>query len=234
MPPSTGIRDIYNGTIPNMRKEGYTLQEIGNTMGVTRERIRQILARFYGNAKTDLLPEGRVAKIIGCNSHRLEKLRKQGVLTPRHTSYDWLYSKEEIEKAISLLQGKLCVYCNQPIPLKKHLSKYCEVCSKERRRYGYPFLSPQTKAKAALKAKDWMKRNPEKTIEMNRRASQKYEAKKRLEHYTNTKYKIVHLPAEPQGVLSVGAIVRAVGCRNSHLILENGMTIPSLFVRRIR
>ena len=53
-----GVVQIYDGLIADMRKEGYTLQEIGDKvktpnhpMGVTKERVRQVLHRFYPAAQ---------------------------------------------------------------------------------------------------------------------------------------------------------------------------------------
>ena len=37
------IRKFRRDIALNMRRKGYSLQEIGNTLGLTRERVRQIL-----------------------------------------------------------------------------------------------------------------------------------------------------------------------------------------------
>lgn len=45
------VWEIYNGQIKELRNQGLTLQAIGNQVGVTRERIRQILNEHYGTRR---------------------------------------------------------------------------------------------------------------------------------------------------------------------------------------
>lgn len=54
------VYDTYDGLIAQWRGEGYTLQEIGNRVGVTRERIRQILNKYFGNPKYCLMCGKRI------------------------------------------------------------------------------------------------------------------------------------------------------------------------------
>ena len=70
--------------IVEMRRSGYTLQEIGDYVGVTRERVRQILQEHHVKAEVGLLVETDAAKVLGCSIDRLRKLRKQGILNPMH------------------------------------------------------------------------------------------------------------------------------------------------------
>ena len=39
------VVEIYDGQIADMRRDGFTLQRIGDKIGVSRERVRQILAK---------------------------------------------------------------------------------------------------------------------------------------------------------------------------------------------
>jgi len=50
------LRDKY-WNILKMRAEGHTLQSVGNTFVLNRERIRQIEARFIRKVTTSLNPE---------------------------------------------------------------------------------------------------------------------------------------------------------------------------------
>lgn len=166
-----------------MRTEGNTLREIGETVGVSRERVRQILAQCYGGAKILLLPESRVEDLIGCSRGRLARLRENGIINPKHTSWFWLYDRDEIEKAMLALQ-RSCPYCGKLLPLKTQ-GKYCSECSRERMRYHYPFLSEEAKRQNIERTRRWHKGHPERTREINIKARAKYREKKRLEKYQN-------------------------------------------------
>lgn len=172
--------ETFNGEIASLRRQGNTLQAIGNTVGRTRERVRQILVEHYGRVEMELLPEGRAARIIGCGRWRLVKLRKSGVTHPvRLGIWFWLYDREEIEKAMLALQ-RTCPHCGNPLSLEK-TRKYCPECSKESRRYNYPFMSEEAKREHIQACVRWQKEHPERTRELRRRAHKKYQMKKRRE-----------------------------------------------------
>ena len=43
------MRKFRLGIVLNMRRLGYSLTEVGNTLGITRERVRQIIKKNVGN-----------------------------------------------------------------------------------------------------------------------------------------------------------------------------------------
>ena len=43
------MRKFRLGIVLNMRRLGYSLTEVGNTLGITRERVRQIIKKDVGD-----------------------------------------------------------------------------------------------------------------------------------------------------------------------------------------
>ena len=91
--------------IVKMRRSGYTLQEIGDYVGVTRERVRQMLQEHQAKTEAVLLIETKVAKLIGCSTDRLKRLRRQGIVNPMHRGKRFhCYDRAELEKVKLALQ----------------------------------------------------------------------------------------------------------------------------------
>lgn len=221
------VWEAYNGQLADMRRSGASLQQIGDKAGVTRERIRQILKRHYGKIQVPLLVEKQAARIIGCGEWRLEKLREQGMLNPKHMGGRWLYDRDELEKAMLLLQ-RVCAHCDEPIPLAVPTFKYCEKCSRDRYRNQWPFLSEDAKKAATAAHYSWQKRHPERVREILRKAGRTFREKWKREHYATTLYVVVYGKA----ILPVDSVVKAVGFENGYLILLDGLRIPVKHVRK--
>lgn len=171
-----GVVETYNGGIAALRRDGYSLQSIGDTIGVTRERVRQILNEYYGGTKVPLLNEAQAAKICGCSSAMIRKLRKQGKISPKiRGSRVYYYDRDNIEKAYLALQ-KNCTMCGKPI---KQRHKYCEKCGIERQRYIYPFLSPDNKKKHLRACSKWQREHPERYKIIQAKATRNYLEKQR-------------------------------------------------------
>lgn len=101
-PPVWGT---YNGQVKTLRSQGLTLQAIGNRVGVTRERVRQILKKHYGTTKIPgLIYRDRLSKLLGCSADWLAGLEKQGGLNPIHIGKHYLYDRDEAEKAMLAVQ----------------------------------------------------------------------------------------------------------------------------------
>ena len=102
--------EVHSSRIVEMRRSGYTLQEIGDIVGVTRERVRQLLDEHCGKIETPLLSERKVADEIGCSIWRLKKLRRQGILQPRHRGkYLYYYDRGELEE-VKLAVQRHCLH----------------------------------------------------------------------------------------------------------------------------
>jgi len=123
------VIEIYNGRILDMRREGYTLQQIGDATGVTRERVRQILNKYFGGTKHDYLSEQEVARRIGCSYGPLERLRLEGLINPKRYGRFWLYDMDMVQKAQKILgvgqRGALitliCKICGKGFSLKGYI-----------------------------------------------------------------------------------------------------------------
>jgi DNA-binding transcriptional MerR regulator len=211
--------------IVDMRRQGYTLRAIGHALGLSHEHIRQILK---GCPELEVpLVEVSAARALGCRPHQLIRLRKKGILKPRRLGRFWHYDKEELERARSALE-RSCPHCGMSLPLD-HRPKYCADCQKAYSRNPYAFLGEQARKKHAQSVREWKRRHPERWRELRRRASQNHAEKRRREHYATTQYLVVR-----GNTLPVGTVFQATGYRRGQLVLDNGLTVPSGSVRKLR
>jgi len=167
-----GVVQVYDGLIPAMRREGHTLEQISDRVGVTRQRVHQILKKFYPDVQPIALVEYRAAEVIGCSTYRLAILRKQGLLHPKRVNFYFRYSREDIKEAFLALQ-RSCPHCGEPVPLKNQI-KYCLKCSADYRRNSYPFKSEEGKRKQLLANASWRERHPERAKEIAKKSSKAY------------------------------------------------------------
>lgn len=112
------VWEIYNGQVKSLRNRGLTLQAIGDRVGVTRERIRQILEEHYGTTEiSGFITRERLARLIGCSSSYLVSLEKRGVLNPIYRGSAYLYDREESEKAAlavaQMRQRRVTLVCDE-------------------------------------------------------------------------------------------------------------------------
>ena len=128
---------LYDSRIIQMRQSGYTLQEIGDYAGVTRERVRQLLLKRCGKFEMPVLTENRVAREIGYPIWQVTKLRKQGILKPKHRGkHMHCYDMSELE-GIKLALRRYCPQCGDLIVMKS-VRKYCPECREKRRQATTP------------------------------------------------------------------------------------------------
>ncbi len=69
--------DYREDQIIRLRASGATLQEIGNQFGITRERVRQILAKNPVAPDRKLARSARVAKVVASQERNLEQAKLQ-------------------------------------------------------------------------------------------------------------------------------------------------------------
>ena len=117
--------------IVEMRKAGRTLREIGDTVGVSYERVRQILNKKSRNDSASLLSENKVIKCIGCSPALFIRRRMAGLIKPS-ISYGRinLYDNHQLDEIKAAIQ-RYCKNCGQPLPIV-YRGTYCLGCRSAR------------------------------------------------------------------------------------------------------
>jgi len=70
-----GINERYGDLIVTLRSEGKTLQQIGDQLGVSRERVRQVLAKYWPGCRPP--PSGEeAAKMLGMSYRQFRAAAK--------------------------------------------------------------------------------------------------------------------------------------------------------------
>lgn len=119
--------EMYNGQIYDMRQQGQSLQKIGDTIGRTRERVRQILVEKYGTAeiKSDsLFTRKEVAFLTNLHEVTISLLTRKGVIK-RVGCGLW-----GIDALKTLLERSKCKICGGFLP-KRRFSYCSDECAKK-------------------------------------------------------------------------------------------------------
>ena len=177
-PYHISVFQLYNDQILNMRKEGKTLQEIGDTVGVTRERVRQILkARWPEKGHIKIPTTTTCAKMLGTSPPRFEKIAKEmGYVFKQFYVYH-IWTPEALEAVKTYLRDRKCRICGKNLYLNERV--YCSMkCLIESR--AYRNRPEAVKKRHKLQVKKWKLAHPERVREMSRRASRAYQQRKRL------------------------------------------------------
>ena len=179
-----------NERIYELVEQGYPYNMIANEMGLSRERIRQIVNTRLRNRKLPKLViphyvvETEIAKLTGTYCVAIIQLREKGIIVPilswtqknGHTSRR--YSTDAISKVIEYMAiPRLCAHCSSEMT-GTHLQKYCKKCTKEKKRYSYPFLSEEGRKRSRECSRNWWKNNPDRYQVIQRRANQKRKLEK--------------------------------------------------------
>jgi len=117
------VKKAYDGLIAEMRMKGMTLQQIADSVGVTREWIRQILKNQHPEVKVGGHTEHEVARMLGQSPKRLAYWRGKGVLKPKRLGGRWVYDDAEVEKTKQILEE--LKKSTNPVTLT------CRACGKE-------------------------------------------------------------------------------------------------------
>lgn len=126
----TGIWDKHGKEIIELRRQGYTLEQIGQRFGRTRERIRALLKKRIGTTKVPMANQEQVIRMLSTGSNIFQNYRREGLLTPIKINHFVYYPDREIDKA-RLLLSKYCKGCGKSIP---RTFTWCPECLAERRR----------------------------------------------------------------------------------------------------
>lgn len=126
------VWETYNGQIASMRRQGHTLQAIGDTMGVTRERVRQIIKKHYETVErgkpASLFTTAEIIQLTGLPANTISYYHRGGVIKSTNASVKYpLYSMDALK---AILDYRQCDICGKPIPTRRHT--YCSSrCAKE-------------------------------------------------------------------------------------------------------
>lgn len=75
-------KDVNLTMIYSMRQSGASLQEIGDRIGRTRERVRQILNNRFGSTKHRLISTEQLCKMTGLSRSKIMQLYLDGIIIP--------------------------------------------------------------------------------------------------------------------------------------------------------
>jgi len=146
-----------------LREEGYTLQEIGDRLGLSRERVRQI---FKEKTKPDpILRDRKRGRLLStydvAKKYKLSpqaaarRLAKLGI-QPIPNIYPPLWRAEEVKAVAHLLRVSRCKICGATV--QKIGEDTCFYC----RPRDYKAYYQRYKDRLAAYVKEWRKRNKEK------------------------------------------------------------------------
>lgn len=134
--------------IYEMRQTGATMREIGEKVGICRERVRQILLHTFGSTRHELMSTAKLCALIELPSNHIMRLYKQGIITPAF-GYDiggqhrFMWPATTIQVVKDYYDSHhVCRICKKPMSPKR--TYYCSDCCK-RERYRYKNLTPEEK-----------------------------------------------------------------------------------------
>lgn len=133
--------DIYNGQIHDLRQEGASLQQIGDEVGRSRERVRQILEEHYGDTEIrGFITTKELAKLAGCPRDVIYKLIKHGLIKTTYSSKKHrLWDLKTVPSVIEVIEKERahCEVCGKLIKWGKRCKEHrnvkltCFECGKE-------------------------------------------------------------------------------------------------------
>lgn len=161
-----------------LRADGWTLEAIGGRVGLTRERVRQVLAEY----PEPLPPCPWVTAQSVCPIVSREPLKdwiERGWVR-RHPEGRLVHEGDVVATAERLM-ARRCDYpgCEEPIGRIASDARFCPGCSIEVRRYDYPVLDEEGRRRAAAAKERWRQQNPERSREIQRHARQAFAARQR-------------------------------------------------------
>jgi len=125
-----------------MRRSGMPMRKIGEKIGRSRERVRQILVKSLGTTNHEYLSTLQLCNQSGLSRNRIVELYLDGIITPIARwdvgSRDYLlWPPEAVQKiGVYYKNRRLCKFCNKP--LAKNRIFFCsDNCRFERQKYKY-------------------------------------------------------------------------------------------------
>jgi hypothetical protein len=129
-----GIYQEYGDLIVALRGEGRTLQQIGDQLGVTRERVRQVLSKHYPDFSAPPSTE-EAAKMLGMSYRHFRSVANRvGIQPIARTRNRIRWSPDELAAVSSADTPPDCRICGFRLPPTRRV--YCsEECANEARRH---------------------------------------------------------------------------------------------------
>ena len=134
-----------------MRRAGAPMREIGEKVGISKERVRQILARNDGSTRHEWLSTSQLCAMTGLSWNRVLKLHENGIVVPASTwdtgkSHHLLWAADSVQTVVTYYDThRLCPVCNRRLPKKRIL--FCSDCCRQERRK-YKNMTPEEKRRA--------------------------------------------------------------------------------------
>lgn len=125
-----------------MRSAGAPMREIAEKVGISKERVRQILSRNLGTTKHKWLSTLQVCEATGLPRNKILDLYDKGIIAPRSswgagTRKYHLWNSSDVKIIIAYYENRhLCRVCKKPLPKNRIL--FCsDDCRRERHKYKY-------------------------------------------------------------------------------------------------
>jgi|GEM_PF-673315 len=125
-----------------MRQAGAPMREIAEKVGISKERVRQILARNLGSTSHGWLSTLQLCAASGLPRNRVLELYMDGIITP---AANWgagkrhylLWHTDTAQQITSYFETHhLCKVCHRPLP-KNRIIFCSDTCRQERHKYKY-------------------------------------------------------------------------------------------------
>jgi predicted Fe-S protein YdhL (DUF1289 family) len=127
-------------TIFEMRRAGAPMRKIAEKVGISKERVRQILALDNGSTRHEWLPTLQLCAMTGLPRNRVLKLHEKGIIVPASSwsagkMHYFLWAADSVNTIVTYYDTHhLCRVCNQRLPKNRRL--FCsDGCRQERHKY---------------------------------------------------------------------------------------------------
>ena len=129
-----GVYQQYGNLIAALRSEGKTLQQIGDQLGVSRERVRQVLNEYFPECSTPPSTE-EAARMLGMSCRRFRSTAERLGIQPIARSPGRIrWSHETLSAVRTAYKFRSCRICGRHVPANRRV--YCsEECVREAERY---------------------------------------------------------------------------------------------------
>jgi hypothetical protein len=150
-----------------MRESGASLEQIAETIGRTKERVRQILVKNNGTTRHNLLSTQQLYRQLGLPRTRVVELYKDGIISPKAEwktgNHHYLLWSPAVAAIVTNYYNKhrLCKTCLQP--LGKGRWVFCsDDCYREGQKYKYK--SGEAKRRHLANIKGYLERRRHRTL----------------------------------------------------------------------